>query len=432
MAAAFCTSFKRQQVEVLFDDKITGINFSLSAWLAPLGNIRNDSIEWIGTSSKEYDLYDIVSFRIEEEADILTVMERNINMQWHVVLFIGVRIKETNDIIYFQKVLDNESGFLKELYSEIGGISSNNETLLDLRNKYYDLKSANDDNGQIIDTNLYSAYKNEEINKEEIQLFYKDGQSNKEKVQSFYEKGQEDSRYDNFNGFEEDYDIIEELEAIPDYGEKTAVCNVLPPVSDSIFKTNPLQKWFHKEMKKDGKTYVYSYISYQMAGTKNRETHIIISRWIKTFVDNFLTNQFKIEENACVLYVNNTRKLGKSLICRNPIKYDSITLTNKIKNTKGYCTFREQYASINSSTSSNIIKCVISWFKYPNKVATMVRTLTGKAANDSCAYEEADKVSCEEATSKSMFKVEDYVYLRMQCANTKQYEFDYFFEMSER
>ena len=151
MAAAFCTSFKRQQVEVLFDDKITGINFSLSAWLAPLGNIRNDSIEWIGTSSKEYDLYDIVSFRIEEEADILTLMEPNINMQGHVVLFIGVRIKETNDIIYFQKVLDNESGFLKELYSEIGGISSNNETLLDLRNKYYDLKSANDDNGQIID-----------------------------------------------------------------------------------------------------------------------------------------------------------------------------------------------------------------------------------------------------------------------------------------
>ncbi len=40
--------------------------------------------------------------------------------------------------------------------------------------------------------------------------------------------------------------------------------------------------------------------------------------------------------------------------------------------------------------------------------------------------EEADKVSCEEATSKSMFKVEGYVYLRMQCANTKQYEFDYF------
>lgn len=237
-------------------------------------------------------------------------------------------------------------------------------------------------------------------------------------------------------GSDEQDDVVEVLDNMQDYGEENiSTQNVINSyIKDSIFTSGDLQTLHHASYTTSkGSHYVYSYITYQMSGTNNRETHIIIAKWTKSFENGYLQNQLKIYKNCCVLYVANTGRLGISTICKNPLKMKSVVLKNRIITEKGYCTYRQQYASINSSTTSKIVKCIIGWIPKLNKTFSSYQTLTGSAANDEETYSKSDHLNTVKAKSKAMYRVGDYMFLRIQCSsNTKKGKYYYKYTIAER
>ncbi len=330
---------------VFFRNVGMNLEFDLEVQLLESVNIKGTGTEWVGVPVEENDLYSVVCFRIEMDADSITLMRPNLWMEGNTVLSVGIQMNESGDIIYFQTVV--EVSVPSQQPASVAACAAmgpeTNEAVNELRENYYRLKGANAE--EISHTFSMES----EILASELTIQEKSESLNAERP----------------SGGISPYVVI-----LPNPIEP-ADDPLIPYISDSIYRSGDFEKWY--EGVASNNLQVYSYITYHFAGTENRETHIIILDWVKggnTSTQSW-NHQLAVYRQECVHYNVYTSELGFSSICTPQIKVRDVKVEiEAINSDSGFFWKFVRNAEMQDTVATKIIQCIITWIPRVSELAS--------------------------------------------------------------
>ena len=382
---------------------------SFSVDIVPTSGIGGGYTEWIGIPTEESADLHIVSFRIEEECDTITLLAPNLSMAGHCVVSLGIQLKSNTDIIYFQVIADSFVNYLTQLYSATTTDASKLAEANELRTAYYRLSSS--DHASCCSTSINDT---PALNVSSVEM-----------SEPVYEA----SASGNYT------DMAEYLSQLPVYSShmnSASTRSVINNINDYIFKSGDVEVW-HKD-NVTGVKQMYCYIAYNYAGTLNRETHIMVLDWVTNALsDQNYLQSLRVLNNSCVIYNVNTGLLGINSACLNPVIARNAYVQINVNNTdSGVIIKRHQYANVSGSTYMKIAKCIVQWIPYASTVLSNYETLTGTRANEIEAYQgtwNLQKASygytiySVKAETSYLRYVNDIVYIEVWCNGAQSYSY---------
>lgn len=339
------------------DNSMEDLRFYLELYQSQLGIYRGNTL--IGIEENELNNYKVVNFRIENSANTMALLDKNINLQGKSVLFFGVYNKKLN-LTYYVQV-----------------------PLTDINLDYIADNLNNTNNG-------YSA---EEIEKREIAYISLNFDNRiKRSTKNDFETLDisSENTYDVYEKRSLEYvgevidigDTLDELKEISHGSfieEKRIPKSLINGIDDSVFKSGRFNTW---KTKFNGWSLKSGYAVYPMryAGTNNR-VHYVMTYLISDKQD-YGTQQFdisyKVTNNCWVLYNVNNRTLSifdsRARIVTDPyVYYKSNTATGVFN--RRYYTY-----NLNGYNKSNILKAIIGYIPYAGAVSNLYDQLTSTSA----------------------------------------------------
>ncbi len=364
-------------------------NFEICVELTQITNLDGTGLEWIGTATEEQDDYTLVCFRIEENANSITLMEPNLWMEGGDVLNVAVQVCDTGDICYFQTVINAQSLGLHLVTDDLS--IEEYSRVLDIREQYYQLKNHSNSALPVNEDVKYSS-----------NVFLPDNDSGV------------------MSGNLSDY-----LNTLPTYSSNSinaSTYSMINNIDDEIFKSGTFD--VIRTGTALGGAQFYYYVAHNFAGTGNRENHIMVFEWIRSSPQSQdYINQISVLNNACIHYNIYTDQVLLNSDHPNPAKVSNVSIkTSVINYDSGVIIKRQQRASISESTYQKIAKCIVSWIPYLSTIVDNYETLTGTPANEVKAYQPTYDLQKSiygytiwsvEVTTSRMATVGDYIFLEV-------------------
>jgi len=358
--------FEKGQIKASFVLKGEYSKVSVKITATPLEGVANisDSKEVIGSVQSITKGFEIMSLRLEEKASILTLMPFNLDLEGKAIVSIGVR--KDDKVYYFQ--------------TEIRGINFSDLS------KYADENKDDFSQDDIIDLEKKYLYMNSDLvtKSEELELAVGENGIESLEFASNTQKNIADENNPDQNRIQERDDseitaLMNYLNKIEENGEVSSDdlslsqgVVVHPLVDDSIFKNGAVDEWRHVH----GGYYCYSFISNFFAGTRNRETHIILLEVVKDIKKSPFRLSLHVLKNMYVYFVNRTGSIGSRE--ENRIEVRNLNLILESLNKKGFFISSKFWGVQKESMMSKIAGLVGSNIKYVSKAITVLKTFKKK------------------------------------------------------
>ncbi|MDO5293685.1 MAG: hypothetical protein Q4F05_13170, partial [bacterium] len=316
-----------------------GYNGKMRLITYPVESAFSDSQEIVGVleDQEKTEGYELICFRIENNADSITLMEENLELEGHLVLNVAIKNLQNQKTIYFQEAIDDFS------YTTL--ITDANKNKDELAS--YDEKDLDEIHDEYL---FFDNIEGDSVQTESKTLLVEseDCQDMKSYDLSIKNEKEEFKNY---------------IEALDDYkdAESSKSRNLLGSIPDRVFKTGyKLDTWFHSSIG----DLQYSHVGHKYAGTDNRLTYIVVLDWTKitNYKNQSFESQLEIIHNKAVLYNVYNNKLG--IFSKRPLNVNNLSTYAHCNTTTGCFNKRTQYAQINESTSKKIAKCIIEWVPY--------------------------------------------------------------------
>lgn len=290
----------------------------------------------IGVQSNSSDNYEIVSFRLENEANSITLMAPNLHLEDATVLSLGVRDKRDNNIYYLQQEF-RDIEFDSLFYNEVNNQNLAEDKIEDIELEYMRLKTDNDTTPQKFNANTVNFHSNS-------------------------------SEYTS-----EHRDDSEKKATISPMG------SLFPHLNDNIFKSGPLSEWQHNTGTINGSDdgYAYSYITWLFAGTENRETYIVYLDWFNHIDWNsfVFTSTLRVVDNITVMY-NVHNDTVDQWTDNNRMRVNDASLHHNSNTEDAFFWAREHQNISTGSILPNILRATISLVPYAGQGQSFLETLT--------------------------------------------------------
>ncbi|SFR65531.1 hypothetical protein [Anaeromicropila populeti] len=414
MSSVISNKSSISKLQIKFEDGVATVSFELDNKslfykldLYP-GKIHygenNDSI--IGITEDVSENYEILSFRIEKNADSITLMNSNLDFENKTVLSLAICKNNSSDVIYFQDALEDVD------FADIKVMSNDNvlyteEELLEIEKKY-----------------VFGKKETEGKSKCEITI----NQDNNIISSKGYEEG--------VSGVKEDLMMLEKIEKNNNvYGTNSCsepniatMCSLITNISDSLFKSinGTVGKFYFNNYNNER---VYGYAQNYFMGTSNVATDIMVFDWDHyTNTSEGVVHQLSCAYDSLVLYNVTTSALGISVVEENPLKATSAYVISELTSNETSNCFVSceigQKCSGSTSYLAAIVECALEWTNISTIVWNLqtLKSYASSSSNTTLFYRgtpslqntyyggSMQKISAK--NSKSLTQEGDFVYVR--------------------
>ena len=415
MISDFSFVMQDDKAIVSFKSEVLNQEYDLEVHLLPSKNIKGTEIQWLGVPIINNEQYSVVSFRIEMNADSITLMRPNLWMEGNTVLSVGIQMNDSREVIYFQTVVEISMSAHQQTYlmAVAERDDEEHEDIHKLRERYYRLKEDCEET-----THTFNVVG------ESVEL-----------------GGTTPENNDLFSSDVLPEEVTPCAVILPDLVDPVGD-PLIPNIGDAIYFSGETNVW--KEGVTSNGLQIYRYITYLFAGTENRETHIVILDWVKggSASSQVWYQQLAFYRQECVMYNVYNGHLGFSEICTPSIKVKNAKVEIEVENKNAGVFWKlKRNAEMQGTFLNKVVECVITWIPYLSEVASNYEVWTDEDEsmervwhNTLQAQRDAYDNKLIQALSAEASKlkvVDDLIYIEVTGSGVTGVEFKYSFTVED-